>query len=114
MNWTNFLLILTLSYLTYYGLNLIYDLFISQKRSSPLTTDETLIFEEHIQPQLIEYTGPAVSIEIVEKETIETIQIPKQARPSSNTFISTGAVGLKDLFNLAKNNLIEYTSTIPY
>ncbi|MEI2273591.1 hypothetical protein OHD16_15690 [Sphingobacterium sp. ML3W] len=115
MNWTNFLVTLTFSYLAYYGLNLLYDLFISDKGSSSTTTEDTLIFEESIQPQLIEYAPPSLMAdETSEKETIQTINSQKNARQATGNLISTGAVGIRELFNLAKNNLIEHTSTIPY
>ncbi|MGB3108281.1 hypothetical protein [Sphingobacterium siyangense] len=115
MNWTNFLVILTFSYLAYYGLNLLYDLFISHKGSPSGTTDDTLIFEEDIQTQLIEYSGTSIiTDESPEKETIPTISSPKTARQVTGNLMSTGAVSIKELFNLAKNNLIEHTSTIPY
>ena len=115
MNWTNFLVILTFSYLAYYGLNLLYDLFISHKGSVPGTTDDTLIFEEDIQPQLIEYPVPSIKTnEPPEKETIQNISSTKIGRQATGNLMSTGAVSIRELFNLAKNNLIEHTSTIPY
>ncbi|WP_104382187.1 hypothetical protein [Sphingobacterium sp. HMA12] len=115
MNWTNFLVILTFSYLAYYGINLLYDLFISHKGSPSGTNDETLIFEEHIQPQLIEYQKPSLTTDdTTEKEAVQPINSPKIARQATDKLMSTGAVSIKELFNLAKNNLIEHTSTIPY
>lgn len=115
MNWTNFFLILTLSYLSYYGLNLLYDLFMGRKPSSSPGKDDTLFFEEDIQPQIITYTpGPAADQAVEENEPIAATILPKTSRSIAGNVFSTGAVSLKELFNLAKNNLIEHTSTIPY
>ncbi len=115
MNWTNFLLILTLSYLFYYGLNLLYDLFMNRKPYSSPGKDDTLFFEEDIQPQIITYTpSPAADQAEEEIEPIVATVLPKTSRNISGNVFSNGAVSLKELFNLAKNNLIEHTSTIPY
>lgn len=115
MNWTNFLLILTLSYLSYYGLNLLYDLFMGRKSSSPTRKDDMLFFEEDIQPQIITYSpGPTADQALEENEPIAATMLPKTSRTLSGNVFSTGAVSLKELFNLAKNNLIEHTSSIPY
>jgi hypothetical protein len=84
MNWTNFLLILTLSYLSYYGLNLLYDLFMSRKSSSPTGKDDTLFFEEDIQPQIITYTpGPVADQAVEENEPIAATHAAKDLKGHS-------------------------------
>jgi hypothetical protein len=115
MNWTNFLVFLTLAYLTYYGLNLLYDLLMGRKPSSPKMKDDTLIFEEDIQPEIITYTPNDIPERTVpQDEPIASIILPKTSKGTTGNVFSTGAIGLKELFSLAKNNLIEYTSAIPY
>lgn len=115
MNWTSFLLTLTLIYLAYYGLNLLYDLLMSRKSPASDSKGDTLFFEEDIQPEIIEYIEqPTVEPELATDEPSEPIT-PKVAPVGiPGNVISTGAVGIKDLFNLAKSNLIEHTSAIPY
>lgn len=115
MNWTNFLVFLTLAYLTYYGLNLLYDLLMGRKPSSPKKNQDTLIFEEDIQPEILTYAPSEIPEQIVaEDEPIVSTTLPKASQGTAGNVFSTGAIGLKELFSLAKNNLIEYTSAIPY
>lgn len=115
MNWTSFLLTLTLAYLAYYGLNLLYDMFMSRRSPKSESDGDTLFFEEHVQPEIIEYTEEPVPDP--EPENVEPPQSSTStgtAQGISGNILSTGAVGLAELFNLAKNNLIEHTGTIPY
>ncbi|MCA5006141.1 hypothetical protein [Sphingobacterium bovistauri] len=122
MNWTNFLLILTLLYLTYYGLNLLYDLFRARKPIKNESAEELLFFDEDIQPQLIlpkeepqqdvdRISQPSIDMEF-DYQILE--QTAKETQASTNPIQSTGAVSLKELFSLAKINLIEYTGEISY
>lgn len=121
MNWTNFLLTLTLLYLSYYGLNLLYDLFKARKPPKDDSAGEVLFFDEDVKPQLIlpkeeqpedlDNSAEGMEVESIPKVTVEA---DGQIIPSSNLIQSTGAVGLKELFNLAKDNLIEFTGAISY
>jgi len=114
MTWTNFLLILLVTYLTYYGLNVIFDLFMARKQPGSESDQDVLFFNEDNSPELITYeeeletpAPPSVS------ENLEP-DAPKQSSFTSGLLRSTGAVGIKELFNLAKDDLIEYTRAIPY
>lgn len=122
MNWTNFLLLLTLIYLTYYGLNILYDLFRTQKPPKEKGTEELLFFEDDIPPQLIvpaelslddvdDLANQSIDIELDHQELTFTDTFEDE---SVNFIQSTGAVELQELYNLAKANLIEYTGAISY
>ncbi|MBE8714834.1 hypothetical protein [Sphingobacterium hungaricum] len=121
MNWTNFLLTLTLLYLSYYGLNLLYDLFRARKATRHDSAGEVLFFDEDVKPQLIlpkeeqpeDLDSSTEGIEVESIPQITALPSP-QVVPSSDLIQSTGAVGLKELFNLAKDNLIEFTGAISY
>lgn len=120
MNWTSFLLTLSLAYLIYYGLNLLFDLLIAHRPPNSEDNSEVLFFEEHSEPQLIDYPEtPELTLHLkpeTEKQKIPpspTVAIDKQDITSS-IIQATGAVNLKQLFNLAKDNLIEHTRAIPY
>src|SRR5690606_5546069 len=115
MNWTSFLLTLTLVYLAYYGLNLLYDLLMSRRPPASDSKGDTLFFEKDIRPEIIEYIEqPTVKPEPTDAEPTEPIAPKVHPVGIHGNVISTGAVGIKDLFNLAKNNLIEHTGAIPY
>ena len=122
MNWTNFLLLLTLIYLTYYGLNILYDLFRVQKPPKDKGTEELLFFEDDITPQLIvptelslddvdDLVNQSIDMELDHQELTFTDTFEDE---SVNFIQSTGAVGLLEMYNLAKANLIEYTGAISY
>lgn len=118
MNWTNFILLLTLIYLTYYGLNILYDLLRAQKTPKDNGTEELLFFDDEITPQLI---VPNEDVDVFANQTGEMDTDFLQAElvdtsivESVNFIQSTGAVGLQEMYNLAKANLIEYTGAISY
>ncbi|VTP91428.1 hypothetical protein [Sphingobacterium daejeonense] len=118
MNWTTFLLTLTLAYAAYYGLNLLFDLLITRKPPASQDNDEILFFEEHTEPQLIDYQEEPEPVVPPEPEPREVPQPPVgkngQQNIASAIIHATGAVGLKQLFSLAKGDLIEHTRAIPY
>jgi len=116
MNWTTFLLTLTLAYAVYYGLNLLFDLLIARRPPTSQDNDEVLFFEEYTPPQLIDYQEEPETDALPEPQ--EEPQPPAEKigqRDIASAIIhATGAVGLKQLFNLAKDDLIEHTRAIPY
>lgn len=122
MNWTTFLLTLALAYAAYYGLNLLFDLLIGRKPPASQDNDEVLFFEEHTEPQLIDYQEEPEPVAQPEPEPeTEPQDTPRPAGRktvqqdiASAIIHATGAVGLKQLFNLAKDDLIEHTRAIPY
>lgn len=122
MNWTNFLLILTLLYLTYYGLNLLYDLFRIRKPPKDDSDGEVLFFDEDTKPQLIlpneeplEDFNDLSHLSVEKTSSLQLTNVPNAPMyTSSNLIQSTGGVGLRELFSLAKGHLIEYTGAISY
>ncbi|WP_262246529.1 hypothetical protein [Parapedobacter soli] len=120
MNWTSFLLTLALIYLAYYGLNLLYDLFTTRRPPGTEKAGNVLFFDEDVRPQIIEPADdplPESGAEPTQPAQDEADVTPLAERPPiglSGPILSTGAVGLKELFNLAKDNLIEHTRAISY
>lgn len=111
MSWTNFLIIIFIVYLVYYSLNLFFDLLISPKTSSGEIAEDELFFSRTFSPELITLRD--------EPETPPAVPDKTDAPGPSPVFASgpigsSGGVGLKQLFSLAKNNLIEHTRAIPY
>ncbi len=114
MTWTNFLLILLVIYLTYYGLNVIFDLFMTRKQPGSESDQEVLFFNEDTSPELITYEEESETPATPSEPENPEPDAPKQSSFTSGLLRSTGAVGIKELFNLAKDDLIEYTRAIPY
>ncbi|NGM71644.1 hypothetical protein [Sphingobacterium sp. SGL-16] len=122
MNWTNFLLMLTLLYLSYYGINLLYDVFKSRKPVKDANTDEILFFDDDNQPQLIIPPEEQLEIDVdasnsLHDSVVENVvdeNSDRQIESTSNFIQTTGAVSLTELFSLAKSNLIHYTGEISY
>ncbi|WP_262245824.1 hypothetical protein [Parapedobacter soli] len=121
MNWTTFLITLTLAYLAYYGLNLLYDLLVARKLPKADSADEVLYFDEDATPQIIEPSdtpapdiGPATAPQSESPEPEPSAAPPAPPQGLSGKLWSTGAVGIKELFGLAKDNLVEYTGDISY
>lgn len=124
MNWTSFLVTLALAYLAYYGLNLLFDLLISRKPPKADSPGDVLFFDEHVRPEIIvpaEVPSPQAE---TEPDVAAQPEMASAAQPTetldeppaqlSGPIRSTGAVGIKELFNLAKDSLIEYTGEISY
>jgi len=93
MTWMKFVLWLGATYLMYYGALILWDLLRSGKKTGDIRSHE-LSFEEHIEPV---------------KETPD----PAPQRYDSSV-LSSGGVSLKQLFNLAREEVIEYTRTVSY
>lgn len=113
MTWTNFLLILLVIYLTYYGLNVLFDLFMARKQPAYESDQDVLFFNEGVSPELITYEEESETpVQLSEPENQES----KMTKSDFSTGLlkTTGGVSIKELFNLAKDDLIEYTRAIPY
>lgn len=111
MSWNNFLILILIIYILYYALNLFFDLFISPKATTGDIAEDELFFSQTFTPELI---TPAEESEASATVSDETDAAGHRAGLSSGTISSSGGVGLKQLFSLAKNNLIEHTRAIPY
>lgn len=111
MTWTNFLMTLVLLYFFYYGTNLLWDIFASRNSGTSDAEHDELFFTEESNTEQITYDQKSESSNYEEVIPLAQEQ-PKNF--SSGNIRSTGGVGLKELFSLAKDDLIEFTSAIPY
>src|SRR5690606_18417115 len=105
----------------YYGLNLLFDLLVARRLPKPDSGDEVLYFDEDATPQIIEpsdipvpETGPATALPSEAPEPAPAPAPPVPPQGLSGKLWSTGAVGTRELFGLAKDNLVEYTGGISY
>lgn len=110
MTWTNFLLTLLFVYLLYYGLNLAYDLLLAGKQPRSPTAQEEFIFLDEHQPELITYD---------ESEDIAPATPGSPDLFGSGALIpgligTSGGVTMVEMFNLAKDDLIEFTKGISF
>jgi len=108
MSWINFLTAIFIVYLIYYSLNLVFDLFLSPGAPAVEISEDELFFTQTHTPELItaERKAEPVAEESVQEKT--PVFFP------SGPMNASGGVGLKQLFSLAKDNLIEHTRSIPY
>ena len=117
MNWTKFLLNLTLIYLLYYSVNVLIDFLKLRKDAvgNSLPDSDTLFFSDDIVPTLVE-------LEAVDPEPPPVHQPVNQQKEESERggamplakFESTGGVPIKDIWGLARADLIHYTKGIHY
>lgn len=108
MNWNKFLIIIITAYVLYYSLNLLYDLFLSSRIKTDEAAEDEMFFAETFMPELIlSKEEPSATTE-KNSATIETSTL------FSGAIETSGGVGLKQLFALAKDNLIQHTRAIPY
>jgi len=106
MNWTHFLMLLAALYLLYYLFTILLDIS-KQKRSGTAGAESNeLTFSEHHEPAKLadEPAGvPAVPAERVKKQ-----------KPAASEVLSSGGVGITDLFRLAKQEAIIYTQSVSF
>jgi len=113
MNWTEFLLAIAGTYLIYYALNLLYDLFFTAALTEENQDDDVLHFQQEGKPELIipeeqqqPLPSPPPFIPAAKPK-------PKQGFSSGNIF-STGAVSMQELIEQARLGTIEFTKGIAY
>lgn len=112
MTWTTFGLWLGMAYLLYYGLNLAFDLLISNRAPTSGPSQEELFFEESSEPVLVSYLKDAPVDEI--PEIGGTTAASASGVLSSGLVQATGALSIAELLIRAKDELIEHTRAIPY
>jgi len=117
MKWNEFLMVLAGIYLAYYGLNLVFDLINAKERDGRKDDDDkgVLHFSQD-EPELI-VPEEKPSDAAAPASMSFGLEDPEPAKPGvlgAMGIVSTGAVGLKELFALAKDDLIEYTRAISY
>jgi len=93
MTWMKFALLLSGMYLMYYGAVILWDLLRGGKNPDEKRSHE-LSFEENIEP--------------VREDPDPVPQI------YDSSVLSSGGVSLKQLFNLAREEVIEYTRPVSY
>ena len=113
MTWTTFILSLLLMYLSYYVIIYLIDMLTKSRHSNKDVTEDELFFEEYSEPEIITNYQENDYKSEVSRSPLEVVGESLQSLPSV-LLKSTGAVDLKQLFNLAKDDLIEYTRAIPY
>ncbi|MCT1525842.1 hypothetical protein ACS126_03190 [Sphingobacterium lactis] len=114
MNWTQFAMALTSIYGIYYGLNILWDFMRSGKDVADTNHTETLVFDETAEPQVVrlQMDEPIVSERAnIQDYTPLKVETPPNIGVTPET---SGAVKIKQLFELARHEMIEYTHAIPY
>lgn len=114
MNWTQFAIALATIYGIYYGLNILWDFMRSGKEHTDINNNELLVFEEIPEPQVVHVKLEEPNVP-KRADTENSIDIENEVPPSIGVIPeSSGAVQIKQLFELARNEMIEYTHAIPY
>jgi len=105
MNWIHFLLWLSAAYSLYYLLNILYD--VAGNRYIPAAKSPTneLLFSEIEEPIFLEHRSESDS----ENGMTENTKPETQAE-----VIASGGVSIKNLYNLARKDLIIYTRSVTY
>ena len=110
MNWNQFLTYLSAVYVLYYTGTILFDYLRSRRQPTVREHDDELFFSDDAVPRL------------VVPEEYETDPLPEQHTSKPGIFSSipgglmesTGGVSIKELFDLAKIDAIEYTKAIPF
>ena len=110
MNWNQFFIYLSAVYILYYTCAILFDYLKIRRQGTVEPDEDEFFFSEEVVPQLI----------LPEEEASEPI--PQQNKPKNNTIVSltsgllesTGGVSIRELFDLAKIDAIEYSRGIPY
>jgi hypothetical protein len=115
MNWNQFILLLIGIYLGYYAVNILADLYLNKKPQGEISDQDVLFFSEDSRPEIIIYDDePEQAVIATPATQLESsTQEPAQAYPSP-VIVSTGAVSLKELIQVAQAGLLQYTKAIPY
>lgn len=113
--WTQFLTGVATGYFGYYSLNLIADM-MRRTRTAAATEDqpEELFFDDEEAPILVLPSGTADEGASGEPDIEEESAPPVVPTVIGGPVESTGAVSIRELFQLARMDLIEYTRAIPY
>ncbi|WP_207423772.1 hypothetical protein [Desertivirga brevis] len=109
MKWSQFLLYLSSIYMLYYSINFLFDFLRFKRYERQVPEDETIFFAGEVEPTLVVTQDepvevakpPSVNPVIISSYPIEDLQ-------------STGGVSLKELFELAKQDVIQLTRPIPF
>jgi hypothetical protein len=95
MNWTHFFLWLAGVYTLYYLAVILIDLAGTKKIPATALTNE-LTFSEEVQTQKPEH------------------RLEEETKPAGNAMIASGGVPIRELFSLARKELIVYTKSVSY
>lgn len=113
MKWTTFLLYLSAFYVSYYFLNILFDLYKSKRAGPDYEDSDTLFFSESLEPELVVPGEASLSDEREGDTAASRPEIMPEVYPGT-VMQSTGGEQLKDIFTLAKLDIIEHTRFIPY
>ena len=102
MNWTSFLSWLAGLYLLYYVVNFLLDAAKAKRSADPSAGVPELTFAENIVPVKLE------------NDAIKSAPAPAVKPLKTNGVISSGGVGITDLFLLAKQEAIIYTQSVSF
>ena len=96
MNWTHFLLTVAGLYALYYLALILADVAGGKRAPAGSSLTHELTFSEQVETQKLEHKPD------------------EEVRPSGNAMIASGGVPIKELFSLARKELIVYTKSVSY
>lgn len=105
MTWNQFFVTLVTIYCIYYSMNMLFDLLGRKAKKIYKEDADTLFFSEHTQPVIIDEAEQ-------QQEEKEIDQDPNHS--FGGQILGTGAVSIKGLFKLVREEAIEFTRAIPY
>lgn len=112
MNWFTFLFSLTIGYVVYYVLNILYDLYFNSSKFQAVSEQQEIVLPQPDVP--IKVTLSATSPNAAPNNTsVPTEKKSYQALPFV-PIAPTGGLNIKDLVLLMQSEVIEYTKAIPY
>jgi hypothetical protein len=110
MNWLHFFLWIAGIYGLYYAVVILLDTAKASRSPSLKTAGNELTFSEPIQPQKLEHI-PEPETQNKTKAGVTDTGIKIQREPE---VMATGGVGIRDLFNLARQEAIIYTRPVSF
>ncbi|TKC08014.1 hypothetical protein FA048_12685 [Pedobacter polaris] len=111
MTWLQFFMWMAAIYLLYYAINILIDSMGS--RASPKSKDlasQQLTFSEDVKPQMMDETIEENYL----NEEIEFSEKVEEADYSESPIETSGGVSLKNLFDLARTEAIEFTKPVTF
>ncbi len=110
MNWLHFLLWIAGIYGLYYVVLILIDIAKSGRSTAIKTAGSELTFSETLQPQKLEHIPDNESL----KKTGAGLTGTGMKVQREPALMASGGVGIRDLFNLARQEAIIYTRPVSY
>lgn len=114
MNWTQFVMAVAIAYCIYYGLNILWDLLRSGRKPVRMEGMETLVFQEAPEPKIVTPQADPMGQLSQSDNSDAFVSVGSENRALGVMPESSGAVNIRRLFELAKNEMIEFKHDIPY